>query len=81
MEMSEMPGYDDLIKKQTDLLMPDMDSMETPEEVAQDIYTAVTDGDADRMCYVTGAITKTLYAKRQELGNEEFRKYMRGLLN
>ena len=81
MEMSEMPGYDDLIKKQTDLLMPDMDSMETPEEVAQDIYTAVTDGDADRMCYVTGAITKTLYAKRQELGDEGFRKYMRGLLN
>ena len=81
MEMSEMPGYDDLIKKQTDLLMPDMDSMETPEEVAQDIYTAVTDGDADRMCYVTGAITKTLYAKRQELGDEDFRKYMRGLLN
>ena len=81
MELSEMPGYDDLIKKQTDLLMPDMDSMETPEEVAQDIYAAVMDGDADRMCYVTGVITKTLYAKRQELGDEGFRQYMRGLLN
>ena len=80
MELSEMPGYDDLIKKQTNLLMPDMDSMETPEEVAQDIYAAVTDDDVDRMCYVTGAITKMLYAKRQELGDEGFRRYMRGLL-
>lgn len=80
MELSEMPGYEDLIRKQAELLMPSMESMETPEEVAQDIYTAVTDGDADRMCYVTGAITQTLYTKRQKLGDEGFRKYMRGLL-
>lgn len=57
-----------------------MESMETPEEVALDIYTAVTDGDADRMCYVTGVITQTLYTKWQKLGDEGFRKYMRGLL-
>ena len=80
MEMSEMPGFDDLIKNQTEMLMPDMDDLELPEEVAQDIYHAVTDNDSDRMCYVTGKITKELYQKRQELGDEEFRKYIRSCL-
>lgn len=77
MDISEMPGYDALIQKQTALLMPDMDSMETAEEVAQDVYTAVTDGDSDRMCYVTGKIAKDFYEKRQQLGDEGFRKYIR----
>ena len=81
MDISEMPGYDALIQKQTALLMPDMDSMETAEEVAQDVYAAVTDGDSDRMCYVTGKIAKDFYEKRQQLGDEGFRQYMRGLLN
>ena len=77
MDISEMPGYDALIQKQTALLMPDMDSMETAEEVAQDVYAAVTDGDSDRMCYVTGKIAKDFYEKRQQLGDEGFRKYIR----
>ena len=76
-----MPGFDDLIKNQTEMLMPDMDDLELPEEVAQDIYHAVTDNDSDRMCYVTGKITKELYQKRQELGDEEFRKYIRKKLS
>lgn len=80
MEMSEMPGFDNLIKNQTEMLMPDMDNLELPEEVAQDIYHAVTDKDSDRMCYVTGKITKELYQKRQELGDEGFRKYIRSHL-
>ena len=80
MEMSEMPGFENLIKNQTEMLMPDMDDLELPEEVAQDIYNAVTDKDSDRMCYVTGKITKELYQKRQELGDEEFRKYIRSSL-
>lgn len=36
------------------LLMPNMDEIEDATEAAQDAYTAVTDGDKDRMCYVTG---------------------------
>ena len=80
MELSEMPGYDDLIQKQTALLMPDPNALETPEEAAQDIYNAVTDNDPDRMCYVTGKIAKELYQKRQELGAEGFRKYFRAQL-
>lgn len=77
MEMSEMKGFDELIQNQIEMLMPDTDEMELPEEVAQDIYTAVTDHDSERMCYVTGKITKELYKKRQELGDEAFRKYIR----
>ena len=80
MDISEMPGYDDLIRKQTALLMPDLNALETPEEAAQDIYNAVTDNDPDRMCYITGKIAKELYQKRQELGDEGFRKYFRAQL-
>lgn len=77
MEMSEMPGFDKLIQNQIQMLMPNEDELELPEEVAQDIYQAVTDRDTDRMCYVTGKITKELYEKRQVLGDEAFRKYIR----
>ncbi len=80
MELSEMPGFDTLIKNQTEILMPDMNDLELPEEVAQDIYRAVTDGDTNRMCYVTGKITKELYQKRQELGDEAFRNDIRARL-
>ena len=52
MDISEMPGYDALIQKQTA-------------------------GDSDRMCYVTGKIAKDFYEKRQQLGDEGFRKYIR----
>lgn len=77
MEISEMPGYEKLINNQTKMLMPDMNNLETPEEVAEDIYKAVTDGKSEQMCYVTGEITKKLYQKRQELGDEAFRRYIR----
>ena len=75
-----MPGFDQLLKNQTKMLMPDTDSLESPEEVAQDIFKAVTDKDRDRMCYVTGKITKELYEKRQKLGDEAFRRYIRNQL-
>ncbi len=80
MEASAMPGFDQLLKNQTEMLMPDTDNLESPEEVAQDIYKAVTDNDRDRMCYVTGKITKELYEKRQQLGDEAFRQYIRARL-
>lgn len=47
----------------TEMLMPDMDDLELPKEVAQDIYHAVTDNNSNRMCYVTGKITNELYQK------------------
>lgn len=77
MDFSEMPGYDELIAKQGALLMPNENALESPEEAAADAYAAVTDGDDDRMCYVTGTVAKELYEKRQALGDEAFRKYIR----
>jgi len=80
MEQMPMEGYEALIKNQVQALMPDMDALEEAEEVAQDAYAAVTDGDNDHMCYVTGKTAKELYAKRQELDAEGFRRYYRELL-
>lgn len=81
-KMEQMPydDYERLMKNQVQLLMPDMDDMELPQEAAEDAYRAVTDGDKDRMCYVTGKIAKEIYAKRQQMGDEEFRKYLKGVL-
>lgn len=81
-KMEQMPydDYERLMKNQVQLLMPDMDDMELPQEAAEDAYRAVTDGDKDRMCYVTGKIAKEIYAKRQQMGGEEFRKYLKGVL-
>ena len=80
MESSSMDGYEALVQNQVAFLMPDIDSMELPEEVAQDVYTAVTDGDKNRMRYPTGAICKQILQKKDELSGEDFRRYIRTLL-
>lgn len=80
MEKGTMEGYESIMKNQVELLMPDMDSMETAEEAAEDVWTAVTDGDKDRMCYVTGTVANELYEKRQAMGAEAFRKWMKRVL-
>ena len=75
-----MDGFEKMVNNQVQMLMPDMNALEEADEVANDIYQAVTDGDNERMCYVTGKITKEIYAKRQELGDEKFRQYIRNIL-
>lgn len=72
--------YKHLIDRQIQFLMPDMDSLETADEVAADVWNAVNDDDKDRMCYVTGELTKEIYRKRQEMGDEAFRKYYKDFL-
>jgi len=78
--MATFAGYEDMIRNQIQLLLPDMNDIEEAEEAARDAYEAVTDGNKDRMCYVTGKVAKELYDKRQELGDEKFRQYMRNIL-
>lgn len=80
MEQIPNEGYEEMVQNQVQLLIPDRDSVEDVSEAAQDAYTAVTDGDKDRMCYVTGRTAKELYAKRQEMGGEGFRRYIRSVL-
>ena len=77
MEQIPWEGYEKMIKNQIQMLMPDIEDMELPQEAAADAYAAVTDGDYDRMCYVTGKIAKQLYDKRQHMTAEEFRRYMK----
>lgn len=80
--MDHLPneGYKEMIQKQAELLMPDMNAIETAEEAAQDVYFAVTDTDTERMCYTTGNAARELYEKRQALGDEAFRKYIKHIL-
>ena len=75
-----MDEYKQYVDNQVKMLMPDMNALEEVDEVVGDIYAAVTDGDKDRMCYVTGSITKELYKKRQKMGDEKFRQYIRSIL-
>ena len=80
MEQIPWEGYEKMMKNQIQLLMPEINDMELPQKAAADAYTAVTDGDHDRMCYVTGKIAKQLYDKRQHMTDDEFRRYLKGVL-
>lgn len=80
MEQVPNEGYEDMVKNQVAMLIPEPDGVENAEEAAKDAYTAITDGDKDRMCYVTGKRAKELYAMRQEMGDEKFRQYVRATL-
>ncbi len=50
-----------------------MKSASTAEQIAEVVYEAATDGK-DQIRYVAGEDAKALYARRLEIGNEEFRK-------
>lgn len=50
-----------------------MQSASTPEQIAEVVYEAATDGK-DQLRYVAGEDAKTLYTRRLEIGSEAFRK-------
>jgi NAD(P)-dependent dehydrogenase (short-subunit alcohol dehydrogenase family) len=52
-----------------------MSTYSTPEQIAEVVYEAATDGK-DQLRYVAGADAKATYATRRELGDEAFRKAM-----
>ncbi len=65
------PEYQEIEEK----LFSGMDKTQatsTPEQIADVVYEAATDGK-DRIRYVAGADAKTMYARRLEMGSEEFR--------
>ena len=53
-----------------------METYSTPEQIAEVVYEAATDG-TDQLRYVAGADAKATYATRLQLGDEAFRKAMR----
>ena len=50
-----------------------MATYSTPEQIAEVVYEAATDGK-DQLRYVAGADAKATYATRLQLGDEAFRK-------
>lgn len=54
----------------------DMQATSAAEQIAEVVYEAATDGK-DQVRYVAGADVKAAYARRVEIGSEEFRKEVR----
>jgi len=50
-----------------------MATYSSPEQVAEVIYEAATDGK-DQLRYIAGADAKAMYAMRSQRGDEAFRK-------
>jgi len=70
------PQYGELEKKLFSLTDSMMNAAASAEEVAEIVYEAATDGK-DQIRYVAGDDAKALFARRLEIGAEEFRKEIR----
>ena len=68
-------SYDALVDKVMSAITDpkQMDTYSTPEQIAEVVYEAATDGK-DQLRYVAGADAKATYAARLQLGDEAFRK-------
>jgi NAD(P)-dependent dehydrogenase (short-subunit alcohol dehydrogenase family) len=71
-------GYDTLVNKVMSVItdQTQMENYSTPEQIAEVVYEAATDGK-DQLRYVAGADAKATYAGRLQLGDEAFRKAIR----
>ena len=70
------PAYQDLEEKlfgSTDAMM---NQAIPAEQVAEAVYEAATDGK-DQIRYLVGEDTKAMYARRLEIGEEDFRKELK----
>ena len=72
-DVGRHPAYDALLDKvMSAVTAPEqMQSYSTPEEIADVVYEAATDG-RDRLRYVAGPDAQAAYALRRELGDEAF---------
>ncbi len=72
LDKNSQPEYQDIENK----LFAAVDGMKaasTAEQIAEVVYEAATDGK-DQVRYVAGTDAKAMYARRLEIGSEEFRK-------
>jgi NAD(P)-dependent dehydrogenase (short-subunit alcohol dehydrogenase family) len=76
-EMGRHPAYDALVNRVMGAITDpkQMDTYSTPEQIAEVVYEAATDGK-DQLRYIAGADAKAVYAARVQLGAEAFRKGM-----
>lgn len=72
------PAYDGLVDKVMSAVTDpkQMETYSTPEQIAEVVYEAATDGK-DQLRYLAGADAKATYATRLELGDEAFRRAIR----
>ena len=71
------PAYDALVSKVMGIITDPkhMATYSTPEQIAEVVYEAATDGK-DQLRYIAGADAQTTYATRLQLGEEAFRNGM-----
>jgi NAD(P)-dependent dehydrogenase (short-subunit alcohol dehydrogenase family) len=72
------PAYDALVDRVMSAVTDpkQMETYSTPEQIAEVVYEAATDGK-DQLRYVAGTDAKATYAMRLQLGEEAFRKAIR----
>ena len=71
------PAYDVLVDKVMSIITDpkQMETYSTPDQIAEVVYEAATDGKA-QLRYLAGADAKATYATRLQLGDEAFRRAM-----
>jgi NAD(P)-dependent dehydrogenase (short-subunit alcohol dehydrogenase family) len=69
------PAYDALVTQVMNAITDpkQMETYSTPEQIAEVVYEAATDGK-DQLRYVAGADARATYATRLQIGDEAFRK-------
>jgi NAD(P)-dependent dehydrogenase (short-subunit alcohol dehydrogenase family) len=70
------PAYLDLEEKLFNAVDAMVQAASTPQQIAEVVYEAATD-EKDQIRYVAGPDAQAMYARRNELGNEDFRKEVR----
>ena len=77
-DIGRHPEYDELVNKVMSAITDpkQMETYSTPEQIAEVVYEAATDGK-DQLRYVAGADAMATYAARRQLGDEGFRQAIR----
>jgi len=73
------PAYEALTGKFFAMISSPETKMSTPEQIAEVVYEAATDG-TDILRYVCGEDAKAMYAQRLDAGDEAFRKGIRQMI-
>jgi NAD(P)-dependent dehydrogenase (short-subunit alcohol dehydrogenase family) len=77
-DVGRHPEYDALMDRVMGVITDpkQMDAYSTPQQIAEVIYEAATDGK-DQLRYVAGVDAQATYAARLKLGDEAFRKMIK----
>ncbi|MET4138251.1 SDR family oxidoreductase [Pedobacter sp. UYP1] len=76
LDRSSHPEYQEIEDKLFSAIDGMMEMASTAEQIAEVVFEAATD-NKDQVRYLAGEDAKAMYARRLEIGNEEFRKEIR----